>query len=119
LLTFFLNAIRPHFISGTMARQANPQKPPTGGYNVTNTNPDADIFVAKYDSAGNALWAKRYGGAALDEVGGLAVSPAGVIYLAGRFNGSATYGPNTLTSLNTSYDTDCFLAKLDTNGNPI
>ncbi|MDD4309565.1 MAG: SBBP repeat-containing protein, partial [Candidatus Cloacimonetes bacterium] len=75
-----------------------------------------DIFIAKLDTNGNYLWAKKAGGTSTDEGNGIATDSSGNSYVTGYFNGTATFGTTTLTSNGSSYS-DIFIAKLDTNGN--
>ena len=74
---------------------------------------ETDIFIAKYDTTGKLLWAKRAGGAAADTGKGLAVDQAGNAYLTGVFAGAASFGAKTLTS---SGPADIFIAKYDQAG---
>jgi len=67
-------------------------------------------FIAKYDSQGQFVWAKRMDGSAL----GLEVDSSGNLYVSGGFSNSANFGSYTLNSLGGS---DQFAAKLDPNGN--
>ncbi len=67
-----------------------------------------DVFVAKYDSAGNLAWAKSAGGTGNDVPGGIAVDGSGNSYVTGFFSGTATFGSITLTSAGTG---DVFVAK--------
>lgn len=48
-----------------------------------------DVWVAKYDGAGTALWLRQFGTAFLDEAYGVAADGAGGVYVAGAL-GSAT-----------------------------
>jgi len=73
-----------------------------------------DIFVAKLDSSGNWLWAKKAGGTNYDDGYGIAVDANGNSYVTGYFLGDADFGNTTLTS---SGGSDIFVAKLDINGN--
>ncbi len=73
-----------------------------------------DIFVAKLDSNGNWLWAKKAGGTSNDEGYGIAVDACGNSYVTGYFCNSATFGSTTLIC-NGYYD--IFIAKLDSSGN--
>ncbi len=79
-----------------------------------------DIFIAKLDTNGNWLWAKRAGGDSgnniwdNDQGTGIAVDGSGNCYVTGTFEEIADFGPTTLTCI---YFTDIFVAKLDTNGN--
>jgi hypothetical protein len=74
-----------------------------------------DIFVAKYDSEGNALWASQAGGSGFDDYGlAIAADSAGNCYVTGAFSGQATFGDNIFNNLGGS---DIFVAKYDTDGN--
>ena len=75
---------------------------------------DTDIFVAKLDSSGNWLWAKKAGGSQADYGYSIAVDANGNSYVTGYFQGSATFGSTNLTS---SGGTDLFVTKLDSSGN--
>ena len=94
----------------------------TGGFEGTATfgsttltsNGEEDIFIAKLDSSGNWLWAKKAGGKYWDEGLGIAVDASGNIYITGYFDGTTTFGSTTLKS---NGGTDIFIAKLDSRGN--
>jgi hypothetical protein len=84
-----------------------------------------DVFVAKYNSAGALLWAKRAGGVNADRGYGIAMDAAGYIAVAGSFGGmadglnlTATFGPGEAleTTLASSGTDDAFLAKYDGSG---
>ena len=55
-----------------------------GGISLTSAG-GSDIFIAKYDNDGNALWAKRAGGPADDTGAAIAVDGAGSCYVTGLF----------------------------------
>lgn len=79
----------------------------------------SDIFVAKYDSNGILVWAKRAGGADFDVGAGVAVDTLGDSYVTGGFGGSATFGvgeTNEITLVTTAGIRDIFVAKYDSNG---
>ena len=75
---------------------------------------DWDIFVAKYDSNGNLIWANRAGGSYHDMGTGLSVDSSENCYVTGAFFGPTDFGTNHLTGFS-GYD--IFLAKYDPNGN--
>jgi hypothetical protein len=80
-------------------------------------NNSNDVFLAKYDSSGNMLWAHRAGGTGDD--GGISVTcdQSGKAYLAGRFSSpSIIFGSDTLA--NTGLE-NTFIAKYDSSGNVI
>jgi len=81
----------------------------------TLTSIAADIFLVKYDSHGNVLWANRAGGAGANLISqAVATDSYGNVFITGGFNLSAVFGPDTLTSAGGK---DIFLAKYDSFGN--
>jgi len=77
-----------------------------------------DIFVAKYDSSGALVWAKRAGGTVNDQGHGIATDSAGNSYVTGFFSGTATFGPGeaSQTTLTSAGGPDIFVAKYNPNG---
>ena len=72
-----------------------------------------DVYVSKFDSAGNFKWALQLGGSS-DEAGyGIAVDSNGYIYVTGRFTGTADFDPGAGTFNLTANLMDCFITKLD------
>ncbi len=86
----------------------------TFGYTTLISNGGTDLFVAKLDSSGNWLWAKKVGGTSTDEGYDIAVDASGNSYVTGIFYGTATFGSTTLIS---NGEEDIFIAKLDSSGN--
>ena len=85
-----------------------------GNTTLTSSGQD-DIFVAKLDSNGNWLWAKKAGGTNNDEGRSIAIDSSGNSYVTGYFYSvTASFGSITLTS---SGSYDIFVAKLDSSGN--
>ncbi len=82
-----------------------------------------NLFVAKYDKFGSALWAKNFGSNnSLQQIKGIKVKPDGSeIYITGYITGVAVFGATTLTPTlfgvsTTLYSDDIFVAKLLDNG---
>ncbi|MCX6641442.1 MAG: T9SS type A sorting domain-containing protein [bacterium] len=77
-----------------------------------------DIFLAKYDSLGNYLWAGRMGGANNDYGARIAVDASGNVCVIGWFESTgADFDPGPgIAILNTAGYTDIFFAKYDANG---
>jgi hypothetical protein len=74
-----------------------------------------DIFLVKYDSSGNELWAKSAGGTDYDVTHSVVADVSGNTYVTGYFESPAiTFGSTTLTSAGNG---DVFLAMYDANGN--
>ncbi len=85
-----------------------------GTYTLTNSG-NYDLFLAKYDSNGNFLWAKSAIGSG-DE-GGASVScdASGNSFITGDFTSpTLVFGSYTLTNMGSN---DIYLAKYDPNGN--
>jgi len=89
-----------------------------GNYTIFNSSSGGicNIFLAKYDSSGNALWAKSAGGLNDDEANWVACDLFGNVYITGFFNSQvAHFGLDSI--INSSGTADFFLAKYDTSGN--
>ncbi len=76
-----------------------------------------DVFVAKYDPAGNEVWAMSFGGVGDEYANEIVTDDNGYFYLTGRFTSpSLTFDTTVLTATGTS---KIFLVKYDTDGNVI
>jgi len=76
-----------------------------------------DIFIVKYDTAGNVHWAKSIGGDNYEQATSVAVDASGNAYLTGFFDSSyIIFGTTILTNASVG-NGDIFLAKYDANGN--
>ena len=85
-----------------------------GTYTLSNSG-DANVFLAKYDASGTALWARSSLGTGIAEGRSVTTDASGNIYITGDFNSpSFTFGTNVL---NNSGGLDIFLAKYDASGN--
>jgi len=89
------NVYASGFTTGALTDQTN-----SGGY---------DLFVVKYNSAGDQLWIKQVGSAETDKVKDMQVTTAGDVYLTGTTDGS-------LDGTTNAGEEDLFLIKLDTSG---
>ncbi|MDZ4758449.1 MAG: T9SS type A sorting domain-containing protein [Bacteroidota bacterium] len=83
-----------------------------GSYTLTPQAQDA--FIACFDSNLSVQWATNYGGSQGDAIQKMSASSDGNIYIAGNFNGTASIGSNTLTSLGGN---DVFVCAIDTSFN--
>lgn len=96
----------------------------TGDFNSANlsfgsttlVNPGgSDIYVVKYDSNGNVLWAKSGAGNSFDGAASCSTDASGNIFVTGYFESSSlTFGTTTLTN---SGSEDIFIVKYDSTGN--
>jgi hypothetical protein len=71
----------------------------------------ADIFLTKYDGAGNEIWTKQFGTSDTDQGNSVATDSSGNVFVAGR-----TYGSLSGSNLGSA---DIFLTKHDGAGNEI
>lgn len=84
-----------------------------------------DIFLAKLDASGNAIWAKSIGGAYADMVNSVTADASGNVYVTGVFRSRYLRFGTSITLLNSNSNSsnfygvnDFFIAKYDSNGNP-
>jgi hypothetical protein len=80
---------------------------------------DFDVFVNKFDSNGNFLWAQRVGGTASDKGLDITTDNTGSIAIIGEFNSnSVDFNPGApVFNLSNSGLSDVFILKLDIAGN--
>jgi len=80
---------------------------------LTNVG-NGDLFVAKYDTSGDVLWAKSAGGLDRDAAYSVAVDVSGNAYVTGEFYSSImSFGSNSLSNAG---ECDIFVAKYDSEG---
>ncbi len=77
-----------------------------GGITLTNSsaiNGVSEVFVLKYDSSGNEVWAKNAGGTGDDEGHKISSDDAGNVYVTGYFESKpASFGSFTINKQNSS-----------------
>lgn len=77
---------------------------------------DYDIMLARFSSAGEHVWSRRYGGAGTQGAVRLALTSNGEIVLAGSFTGSFVVGTTTLNAVGMA---DVFVARFTSTGDPV
>jgi len=97
------------FVSGDFEGTVN-----FGGIGLTSTG-GYDIFIAKFDAAGNHMWSKSFGDASSQSARGLATDGSGNVIMVGHYSGSMDFGGGVLTSAGG----DIFVAKFDAAGNHV
>ncbi len=76
-----------------------------------------NLYVVKYDSSGNIIWAKTFGGVGRDASTSITCDNQGNLYLYGVFSSPAiSFGAYTLSRISSG---DFFLVKLDSTGSPL
>lgn len=90
---------------------------PGPGIDSHTSSGNSDPFVQKFNSSGDLLWAKSYGGY-LEFLMNLAVDNAGNVYSHGTFYGAVDFDPGIDSTILTDrgYE-DFYIQKLDTDGN--
>jgi gliding motility-associated-like protein len=94
-----------------------------GATTLVSSSNSKDIFIVKLDPSGNVIWARKEGGSSPDNPYKITVDHLNNILLTGEYQGTATIGNNTFTSLNNPNtglpSFDLFLSKYDANGTPL
>ncbi len=75
-----------------------------------------DGYLTRWDPTGKLLWAQQLGGPNDDRVFGLATTPSGGCVAVGTFQGTATFGANTVLQGAATLVTEAFVAKYDPDG---
>lgn len=77
-----------------------------------------DIFIAKFDSSGNYVWAKGIGGTSKEQGNAIATDADGNVYASGFFSGNVDFDPGPGTfNMNCPGPSAIFICKLNSNGN--
>ena len=86
--------------------------------NVTSKG-GTDVFVAKYGSAGQLVWAKSLGGTANESVADVTFDGSGSVYVGGTFQGAVDFNPdpNATATVTAAQGGSGFVWKLDFYGN--
>ncbi len=79
-----------------------------GGPNVSGT---VDVYLVKFDPAGNWVWSKDFGDNFGQYCNSLAVDKNANVFITGYMDGTVNFGGTNLTGTG-----DCFLAKFNTAG---
>lgn len=97
------------YVTGYFSGQAQ-----FGNYKI-NSQGYSDIFIAKYDAAGNIVWVRTGGGAYQDEAHAISTDVAGNCYITGFFTGNATFFRTNLSSTG-YFDSDVLMLKYNPSG---
>lgn len=69
-----------------------------GNISVGGVGQQADGYVMKHDANGNPLWGRTIGNSEIDQLFGLAVTPAGDVIVCGAFGFTVDFGGQSKTS---------------------
>lgn len=77
-----------------------------------------DCFEARLDTSGKIIWIKSLGGKAQDGITAIEADAKGNVYAAGTFEDTVDFNPGSSPfKLQSKGDEDCFILKLDSQGN--
>jgi hypothetical protein len=89
-------------------------------FSVKGTNTCQNVVVAKYDSSGNVLWAKLYGGTEVDAGADIAIGPNTNCYITGTIRSTnMVFGSTTLSVTGEPVFGDIFVGHLNSSGDPV
>jgi gliding motility-associated-like protein len=112
------------YVTGTFSGTSD-FDPGIGVFNLSTSVTDADIFISKYDNNGNFIWAKQFAGNNGGVAWSIDIDGLENVHVAGVFYGTCDFDPSSsvfnLTSVvnGAGFDSDIFIAKLNSNGNLI
>lgn len=92
---------------------------PGAGTQTLTTVGQQDIFLAKYNSSGNYVYAKSIGGKTADASNSIAVDNLGNALITGYFTDTVDFnpGPDVVNLVSATASRDIFFAKYDVSGN--
>jgi gliding motility-associated-like protein len=88
-----------------------------GNTTLTSINGSRDIFVVKYDNAGNFQWVVTTGDSLDDRANGICIDAQQHMYITGEFRDKVPFGSDTLNNHGGPSGRDIFVAMMDTSGN--
>ena len=91
---------------------------PGAGVDSHTSGGTADAFLSKFDSSGDFLWTRTWGGLGWGGVTrSVAVDASGSAFVSGYFRGTADFDPGSeVDSHSANGDEDAFLSKFDSSG---
>lgn len=89
-------------------------------YNTDNSLTTQDVFIAKYDSSGNPLWAKSGRSNFMDYGNSISTDANGNVFLIGSFTSDEIiFGNTNLFNSDVHFTKDIFIVKFDSSGNAL
>lgn len=90
--------------------------PGPGVFNLSASG--TNIFVSKFDSLGNFVWAQSIDGNNNKDARSITIDLYGSVYITGQFAGTTDFDPsNGIHNLTSNGNYDIFICKLDSSGN--
>ena len=88
----------------------------TFGSTILTSFGSSDIYVVKYDSQGNFIFAKNAGGPLEDRGNDIAFDHKDHLYITGEFKAEAAFDNDTINNYGSDDDRDIFVARMSKNG---
>ncbi len=90
---------------------------PGGGDPHTSNDGSSDVFLSKFDSSGDFLWASTWGGPETDYGWDIATDGSGNVYVSGSFRSTVDFDPGSgIEERASNGESDIFLSKFDFSG---
>lgn len=113
--SFVVNANRSLIVAGDFSGTVDFD----AGQGVSNltSNGRQDIFFAEYDTDGNLIWAKHFGGLVDEGIEEIKMDKEGNLFITGYFQKTVDFDPGPGDYSLTTEFTSSFILKLDNDGN--
>lgn len=106
------------YSTGTLAGAIDVDPSPTSTATLSQVGGGVDIWITKFNSSGEYIWGKVFGGTDGDVPYGIDVDSNGNIFVVGTYAGTVDFDPGAGTTSRTSRgNDDNFVIKLTTDGN--
>jgi len=90
---------------------------PGAGVDLHTNSGSQDIYLSRFDTAGNFIWGRSWGGTQADQLYAIAVNSSGTVFTTGSFGGNVDFDPGGGTDMHASNGSgDVFLTKFNMNG---
>ena len=106
------------YSTGTLAGAIDVDPSPTSTATLSQVGGGVDIWITKFNSSGEYIWGKVFGGTDSDLPYGIDVDSNGNVFVVGTYAGTVDFDPGAGTTSRTSRgNDDNFVIKLTTDGN--
>ena len=112
----WIDADNNYYVTGAFGRTVDFDPGP--GVSTLTATSFNDLFIAKYNSSGELVFARSVGNTNGMQGNGIVTDAAGNIYVAGRFQGTLDIDPGPgVVNISSQGNNDIFLLKLNSSGN--
>lgn len=106
------------YSTGTLAGAIDVDPSPTSTATLSQVGGGVDIWITKFNSSGEYIWGKVFGGTDGDLPYGIDVDSNGNVFVVGTYAGTVDFDPGAgATSRTSRGNNDNFVVKLTTDGN--